>query len=61
MARKPRIQFPGALYHIISRGNYRKDLFTIGHTGQQFEKALMQACACCGWRLHANATLHRTA
>ena len=26
MARKPRIQYPGALYHILSRGNYRKDL-----------------------------------
>ena len=53
MARKPRIQYPGALYHVISRGNYRKDLFTIGKTGEQFEKALFEVCERCGWKLHA--------
>ena len=53
MARKPRIQYPGALYHVISRGNYRKDLFMVGKTGEQFEKALFEACERCGWQLHA--------
>ena len=27
MARKPRVHFPGALYHVISRGNQRQDIF----------------------------------
>ena len=27
MARKPRIHFPGALYHVISRGNQRQEIF----------------------------------
>ncbi len=27
MARKPRIHCPGALYHVISRGNQRQDIF----------------------------------
>jgi len=27
MARKPRIEFEGALYHIIARGNQRQDIF----------------------------------
>ena len=27
MARKTRIHFPGALYHVISRGNQRQDIF----------------------------------
>jgi len=27
MARKPRIQFEGAFYHIIVRGNQRQDIF----------------------------------
>ena len=53
MARKPRIQYLGAIYHILSRGNYRKDLFTVAQTGSQFEKALFEACESCGWRLHA--------
>lgn len=53
MARKPRIQYPGALYHVISRGNYRKDLFTVGKTGTHFEKALFEVCERCEWVLHA--------
>ena len=27
MARKLRIQYEGAIYHVINRGNYRRDLF----------------------------------
>ena len=27
MARKRRIQYAGAIYHVINRGNYRRDLF----------------------------------
>ncbi len=27
MARKPRIEFPGAFYHVISRGNQRQAIF----------------------------------
>ena len=27
MARKPRIEYPGALFHIIARGNNREDIF----------------------------------
>ena len=27
MARKPRIEFPGAFYHVISRGNQRQTIF----------------------------------
>ena len=52
MARKPRLEFPGAIYHVISRGNYRKPIFE-GGGGPAFEKALFQACEKCGWLLHA--------
>ena len=27
MARKPRVEFEGALYHVIARGNHRRDIF----------------------------------
>ena len=27
MARKLRLEFPGACYHVINRGNYRTDVF----------------------------------
>jgi len=53
VSRKPRIEYPGAIYHVISRGNYRKDLFKVGESGKAFEKALYEACERCSWRLHA--------
>lgn len=53
MPRKQRIEFAGATYHIISRGNYRKDLFTIGESGEAFEKALFETVQRCGWELFA--------
>lgn len=53
MARKPRLQFKGALYHVINRGNYRRDLFETATTAQAFEKCLFEACEQAGWRLHA--------
>ena len=57
MARKPRIQFPGALYHVINRGNYRKDLFSMDGSGEAFESALHEVAVRCCWRLHAYAIL----
>ena len=51
MARKPRLEFAGAIYHVLSRGNYRKELFDHGSAG--LEKTLLEASAKCGWLLHA--------
>jgi putative transposase len=53
MARKLRLEFPGAGYHVINRGNYRRDLFGKPGTAESFEKALLEACERFGWRLHA--------
>jgi len=53
MPRKQRVEFAGATYHVISRGNYRKDLFTIGASGGAFESALFETVERCGWELFA--------
>ena len=53
MPRKQRIQYPGAVYHVISRGNYRKELFLKENTGAAFERALMETVERSGWKLHA--------
>ena len=53
MPRKERIEYAGARYHIISRGSYRKDLFSDRKTGEAFEAALFEVVARCGWRLYA--------
>lgn len=36
MARKPRIEFPGALYHVINRGNKRENIFLNDGDMKQF-------------------------
>lgn len=53
MPRKQRIEYPGAVYHIISRGNYRKELFLHEKTGEAFERTIFEAAERCGWKLHA--------
>ena len=53
MARKPRLEFEGAIYHVLNRGNYRKDLFSDARAARAFEKALFEACEKCRWTIHA--------
>jgi REP element-mobilizing transposase RayT len=53
MARKLRIEYPGAIYHIINRGNYRRDLFESPGAGESFLKALSEAVQRYDWRLFA--------
>ena len=53
MARKLRIQYEGAIYHVINRGNYRRDVFGTVGAAQAFEQAVLEAGALHGWRLHA--------
>ena len=53
MARKLRLEYPGACYHVINRGNYRADIFRTEKTKGAFEACLFEACARSGWVLHA--------
>jgi len=53
MARKLRLEFPGACYHVISRGNYRTDIFRGEKTNAAFEACFFEACVMSGWLLHA--------
>jgi REP element-mobilizing transposase RayT len=57
MSRKHRLEFPGAIYHVISRGNYRHDIFAEETTKVAFEKCLFEACAKSSWVLHAYAIM----
>ncbi|HTJ79246.1 MAG TPA: transposase [Rariglobus sp.] len=57
MARKLRIQYEGALYHVINRGNYRRDVFESVGAAQAFEEVLIEACETHGWKLHAHVVM----
>jgi len=51
--RKRRLEFEDAVYHVISRGNYRKDLFTQRGAGERFEETLLETVDRCGWKVYA--------
>lgn len=53
MARKLRLEFPGACYHVINRGNYRADVFATEGAKAAFEECLFAACRKSKWTLHA--------
>lgn len=53
MPRKLRLEFPGAIYHLINRGNYRSPVFETAGARQAFEECLFEACARSSWLLHA--------
>lgn len=57
MARSLRIEYPGAVYHVLNRGNYRAPVFGTEQAKQAFEACLFAACVRCGWRLYAYCTL----
>jgi putative transposase len=53
MPRKLRLEYPGARYHIINRGNYRSDVFATDSTKAAFEKCLFEAAENWGWLVYA--------
>lgn len=53
MPRKLRLQYPGAIYHIMNRGDRRQSIFEDDEDRQGFLKALGQACEKTGWQVHA--------
>ena len=53
MARLWRVEYAGACYHVINRGNYRRDLFSEEGEARSFEKALEEAATRFRWKVHA--------
>jgi REP element-mobilizing transposase RayT len=53
MARKFRLEYPGACYHVINRGNYRRNVFAPQGAAEAFERCLGETGARFGWRVHA--------
>jgi REP element-mobilizing transposase RayT len=53
MTRKLRLEFPGACYHVINRGNYRTHIFKTEGAKAAFEACLFEVCGKSNWLLHA--------
>jgi putative transposase len=57
MARKLRVQYEGALYHVVNRGNYRRDVFENSDAAQAFVSVLEEATLAYGWKCHSYAVM----
>jgi putative transposase len=53
MARKVRVEYPGAIYHVLSRGDRREDIFLDDTDRNQFLVTLDEVCLKTGWQVHA--------
>jgi REP element-mobilizing transposase RayT len=53
MTRKLGVQYPAAIYHVLSRGDRREDLFLDEVDRQDFLKTLTEACQKTDWQVHA--------
>ena len=53
MPRKLRVEYEGARYHVMSRGDRREDIFLNDVDRQDFLKTLAEACEKTEWQVHA--------
>jgi REP element-mobilizing transposase RayT len=53
MARKLRVEYPGAIYHVLNRGDRREPIFRDDADRKGFVETLDEACGRSGWQVHA--------
>jgi REP element-mobilizing transposase RayT len=53
MPRKRRVEYAGALYHVMSRGDRREDIFLDDVDRHDFIKTLAESCQKTSWQVHA--------
>jgi len=53
MPRQLRMEYPGAIYHVINRGDRREDIFKDDLDRQEFLCTLAEACRKTDWQVHA--------
>ena len=53
MPRKLRIEYSGAMYHVMSRGDRREKIYLDDVDRQDFIKTLAEACQKTNWQVHA--------
>jgi putative transposase len=53
MARKLRLEYEGAIYHVMSRGDRREPIFKDDADRKCFLETLSECCDKCDWEVHA--------
>jgi REP element-mobilizing transposase RayT len=57
MARQLRMEYPGAIYHVMNRGDYRESIFQDDQDRQRFIHTLAEACGKTGWQVLAHCLM----
>jgi Transposase IS200 like len=58
MPRMLRVEYPGAMYHVMSRGDRCENIYLDDVDRQDFCKTLAEACQESGWQVHAYCLMH---
>jgi putative transposase len=53
MARQLRLRYPGAIYHVMNRGDRREPVFLNTADHQNFLQTLGEVCTKTDWQIHA--------
>jgi len=53
VARKLRVEYAGAIYHVMNRGDRREPIFQDDADRQRFVETLGEVCVRSGWQVHA--------
>jgi hypothetical protein len=61
MARKIRIEYAGAAYHVMARGNQGWDIYADERDRKLWLATLGEACEKTGWRIHAWVMMNKRA
>jgi hypothetical protein len=59
MPRKLRVEYAGAMYHVMSRGDRREEIFLDDVDRQDFLKTLAEGCQKADWQVHAYCLMSR--
>ena len=53
MPRKARVEYEGAIYHVMGRGDRLEAIYRDEQDREMFLKTLGEVCGRCGWQVHA--------
>jgi putative transposase len=57
MPRQLRIEYEGAVYHVMNRGDHREDIVRGDADRKLWIKTLAEACGKCDWQVHAHCLM----
>jgi hypothetical protein len=57
MARRLRLQYPGAIYHLMARGNRRREIMRDDADRDRLQEQVGKAAIRCSWRVYAFAIM----